>query len=345
VTDVLTAPAPSGVGETRQCVCGGWTRFVVCQYCATTDPAAVAAGMISTAPLTAPSLDIPLLEVPAQAPPPPGESVPAPQLPAVPAEGETWEPPPYDGFDVLDPDPALTTTAAEITSFELAPVEIAAVEIVPVEIVPAHASGPVPVAFAAPIPGWSALPVAVPLTPDVRPVAARPVPAPVERAEAAGDRSHGRGRWLLPTAAAVTACAVGAGWYLTHAGTPAAAAPPAASGLLAAAPAGWAPLGTVRPVTPAQLAAAGLPTAPVRTGTQALARSTGGRATVRGITLTFATPGDAAAYAARVAGTGSGTAARAVATSGATVVVLGETSPAGATDLPALRAWAARVAR
>ena len=39
------------VSATRQCVCGGWTRYIVCQYCGTTDPHAAAAGMISMTPL------------------------------------------------------------------------------------------------------------------------------------------------------------------------------------------------------------------------------------------------------------------------------------------------------
>jgi len=32
-------------------VCGGYTRYVVCQYCGTTDPSAVAAGLMSLTPL------------------------------------------------------------------------------------------------------------------------------------------------------------------------------------------------------------------------------------------------------------------------------------------------------
>lgn len=49
-TITATPPRP-GIGVTRQCVCGGWTRFVVCQYCGTTDPSAVAEGLLSTTPL------------------------------------------------------------------------------------------------------------------------------------------------------------------------------------------------------------------------------------------------------------------------------------------------------
>jgi len=60
------ATRPVTYGQTRQCVCGGWTRFLLCQYCGTTDPAAVAAGMVSTSPLVQraaadpPSYDAPL---------------------------------------------------------------------------------------------------------------------------------------------------------------------------------------------------------------------------------------------------------------------------------------------
>jgi hypothetical protein len=39
------------ISATRQCVCGGYTRYVVCQYCGTTDPSAVAAGLMSLTPL------------------------------------------------------------------------------------------------------------------------------------------------------------------------------------------------------------------------------------------------------------------------------------------------------
>lgn len=46
------AGSPGGsFSTTRQCVCGGWTRFIVCQYCGTTDPHVAAAGMISMTPL------------------------------------------------------------------------------------------------------------------------------------------------------------------------------------------------------------------------------------------------------------------------------------------------------
>jgi hypothetical protein len=73
-----TLARPTLSGETRQCACGGWTRFVVCQYCGTTDPAVAAAGWVSSSPLTVPTaFDPAAVPPPAMTPqlPPP---VPAP---------------------------------------------------------------------------------------------------------------------------------------------------------------------------------------------------------------------------------------------------------------------------
>ena len=64
-----TLARPTLSGDTRQCACGGWTRFVVCQYCGTTDPAVAAAGWVSSSPLTVPTAFDPVAVPPPAAPP------------------------------------------------------------------------------------------------------------------------------------------------------------------------------------------------------------------------------------------------------------------------------------
>jgi len=85
MSETLDRQVTSGL---RQCECGGWTRFVLCQYCGTVDPAYAAQGLVSTTPLQAPATaeePAPLAHVPAQ----PG----APEA-AWPSARPAWEPAP-----------------------------------------------------------------------------------------------------------------------------------------------------------------------------------------------------------------------------------------------------------
>jgi hypothetical protein len=340
-----TMPTHGLSAGTRQCACGGWTRFIVCQYCGTTDPAFAAAGMVSITPLVVPARDADPHAIPPQTPAQsPSATSPLPvatQVPGVVAhDGD------YAGLEAAASRMAEQRSAAPAAFSSAVPVA-AVPEVLAAPVAnpltppgtPAYpAAAPVPGAFAAP--GSGTLPAPVPSHPAApaplapATTAAFPVTPPAmeppvaqshDVTEAPAKPAGGRPTWLVP-AVGVGVVAVAGAAYLLFGGSssstsstggavpkghPAAAAAAAGAGAVLArtAPAGATPIGAAvdRPVT---TLIAGSPALTGRTaaGVTALTRYVVRvtGAIEQGNALTFATPAAASAFAAGPHVRGSG---------------------------------------
>ena len=172
------------ISATRQCVCGGYTRFVVCQYCGTTDPSAVAAGLMSLTPLVQRTPEEAEAHARAVSPAPMAAN-PVGSHAASLQELRSFADPAYD-TGAADPEP--------VTPVALAPVALA-----PAGVAPAFAASdaspfrvPAQVGSIAPLADWPAEPV------YAEPVYAEPVYAEPVYAEPVGSHPLAVPAGLVP---------------------------------------------------------------------------------------------------------------------------------------------------
>ncbi len=197
------------ISATRQCVCGGYTRFVVCQYCGTTDPSAVAAGLMSLTPLVQRTPEEAEAHARAVSPAPMAAN-PVGSHAASLQELRSFADPAYD-TGAADPEPvtpvALAPVAlapAGVAPVALAPAGVAPVALAPAGVAPAFAASdaspfrvPAQVGSIAPLADWPAEPVyAEPVYAE--PVYAEPVYAEPVYAEPVGSHPLAVPAGLVP---------------------------------------------------------------------------------------------------------------------------------------------------